>query len=359
MNAKSRLKRWLFGSVILTVAVGGCESELDLSPEGLPVFSTGERRVLHRSDALAIPVTSGVVGDHLIVIDHGSDSTLHVLDRSDGRLLVSYGRDGEGPGEFKTALHIDADRTANGFWVYDIRLARMTYIDLDRLLIAPDSVVPMMLNLQASTGRLTAPVWTSEGSMLSPGFFEDDHRLAQLDSNGVHLGLVGPPPAGDPQIATIARQQMHQGTTAANSSHDRIAVASRWIPRIEMYDQHGALLTVADVPIEWDLSVTEVYSTTVWAVGQDMRHAYISVTASNRRVFALFSGRSHRSHPENDFFGNIVHAFDWQGRFLGYIPLAADAITISVDPEGSTLYTLEWEPLPTVGAYRLTDQGGR
>jgi hypothetical protein len=194
--------------------------------------------------------------------------------------------------------------------------------------------------------------------LLSPGFFKDEHRLAQLDSGGTSVGMVGQAPAGDPRISTSARHQMHQGTTATNPSQDRIAVASMYIPRIEIYDAQGTLLTVAEVPIAWDLSVTEVYSPDVWAVGQDTRRAYTFVAASSRWVFALFSGRSSRSHgDDNDFFGDIVHVFDWQGRFLGQLSLGADALSITVDPQGSTLYALEWEPLPAISAYSLGEPG--
>jgi hypothetical protein len=148
----------------LLPVVWGCDRPLDLSHDGLPVFPASERRELHRSVALGIPVVSGVVGDYLIMIDHGADSTIRVFDRSDGSLLTSYGRDGEGPGEFRYGLGIQADRVASGFWIFDLQLSRMTYIDLDRLLIAPDSVVPEVLNLHASAGLLLAPVWTSQGS---------------------------------------------------------------------------------------------------------------------------------------------------------------------------------------------------
>lgn len=345
---------WL-GTTLLSVLASGCGSDAQFSYDGLPVFSAGDRRELHRSDALALPLGSAVVGDLLIVVDVASDSAIHVLNRFDGRLLASYGRKGEGPGEFMAAPTVDPDRAANSVWVFDADLSRITYVNLGQLLTHPDSVVPRMINLRAE-GPLEAPLWTSQGSILSPGHFAS-RRLIQLDSNGTQTGFVGPPLAGDPLIDAVVRQQIHQATSATNPSRDRLVVVSRWVPRIEIFDPEGTLLTLAQAPFEWDITPDNIYSLTVWAVTKDMPYGYVSVAASKRWVFALFSGRTRRSHPENTGFGEVVHVFDWSGRFVGYIPLAAEALTISVDPEGTTLYVVEWEPVPTVSAYALREPG--
>lgn len=182
---------------VALAVVASCDAPGDLEHQGLPVFEAGNRRVIHQSEELALPAVSSVVGDHLVVLDIGADETILVLNRFDGALLRSFGRKGEGPGEFRTAWSIDAPSPAEGFWVYDITLSRSTYIDIERLLLHPDSVEPRIMNLRAEA-YLTGPVWTSEGSILSPGFL-GDHRLVKLDNNGVFVAEVGPTPVGDPR----------------------------------------------------------------------------------------------------------------------------------------------------------------
>ncbi len=339
---------------LIPVLSWGCESEPSFSHEGLPVIQTGERRELNRSDTLAIPYLSVVVDDYLVVVDLASDLAVHVLNRFDGSLLGSYGRKGEGPGEFQYIFGVDPDPAANAVWVFDAQLSRTTRIDIDRLLIDADSVVPEVLNLRAE-GELTGPMWTSRGYMLSPGFFGGSRvgRLARLDSSGNQLGMVGSVPPGDTLIPISIRQAIHQSTAAANPSRDRIVLASNWVPRIEVFDPQDTLSIAAHVPFEWDFTVGDLYSRERWMVRPQWPEAYVRVASSNRWFMALFSGRSRDDSDDRRSLGDFVHVFDWNGRFLGYIRLAVSAVSIAVDPEGSTLYAVEWDPVPTVSAYEL------
>ena len=342
----SRHAIWLAAAVVLAV---GCRAEPGRDHGDLLRLAVTAREVVSQSKAFAIPAGAAVVGEYLVVLDAASDSVIHVLSRTDGTVLVSYGRSGDGPGEFKTAWSVDAP-SPDGFWVFDPTLSRMTYLDLEALLRDPEAVVPRILNLNVE-GFLLGPIWMREGWMLSPGFF-GDHRLAKLDESGVMVERVGPPPAGDPLIPPDLRSAIHQGIPTANPRHDRLVVASTYVPRIEIFDSHGTLLTTAQVPIEWDLRSEDLVSLEGLMVTEDMRSAYLAVTAANDWFFGLFSGNSSASGKSTEL-GEYVHVFDWTGRFVGYIGLEVEAVAISVDPEASILYVLEDDPLPTVSAYRL------
>lgn len=341
----------IMATSMLGIVISGCEPKLEFTHDGLPVFATGERRQLHRSEDLALPFRSAVVGDYLIVLDRASDPAVHVLNRFDGSLLQSYGRKGAGPGEFEGPWSIDPDPTADGFWVYDVQHSRMTHIDLGQLLVDPDSVVPEIVNIRAS-GGLSGPVWTSHGFWVSTGSF-DDSRMAQLDRDGTELARVGPPPPGDPLISTSVRQQIHEGTIVSGPNGDRIVLASWYASRIDVFDPQGTLLAIMKVPFEWEIGVEDLATREFFAIRPDTRFGYMKATVSDKWIFGLFSGRTRRSNPERLDFGRFVHVFEWNGRFVGYIRLAVDAIDISVASDGATLYALEWHPLPTVSVYQL------
>jgi hypothetical protein len=109
----------------------------------------------------------------------------------------------------------------------------------------------------------------------------------------------------------------------------------------------GALLTVVVTECETGPETGQGVLT------RDMPYAYAAVAASNQWFFGLYSGRTINTHDEYLQHGRDVHVFDWSGKFLGCIPLAADARNISVEPEGLMLYALEWDPVPTVSIYPL------
>jgi hypothetical protein len=331
--------------------LGGCASESTVDHDALPSFAVGERVQFHRSDSLAQPFHSIVVGDYLVVLEQSPGPALHVLDRFDGTLIESYGGRGEGPGEFEMPWSIDRDPAGDAIWIFDPDLGRLTRIELSLLRLNPDSVGPFVLNLRTQS-PIGGPVWTSQGTLISSGAYED-YRFAVVDSAGNEIGQVGPLPPGDPDISVRFRNLIHQGTPATNPDHNRFVIGSRHVPRIEAFDQQGRSVAIAQAPFEWDLTAQDLPFVDRFAVGDDWKAGYVAVAASKRRFFGLFSGRTYEDSADRKYFGRFVHVFNWDGRFVGYIALEVDARDISVDPDGSTLYVLEWDPVPTVGAYEL------
>ena len=317
--------------------------------DALPRFAVGARRQLNRSDSLARPFESAVVGDYLVVLERSAGPAIHVIDRLNGNLLRSFGRRGEGPGEFEMAWSVDADPAGASIWIFDPSFARLTRVDLKELLISPDSFRPQVVSLE--TVSLGGPVWTARGVLMSPGLFED-HRFAVIDSTGHELSLVGAAPVGDPNLSAEFRGRIHRGTPVTNPARDRIVIGSLHVPRIEVFDLEGTSVTVAETPFEWDLTV-EDFPYGVFAMRPDWRTGYTAVAASRQWFFGLFNGRTLEEYQDRIYFGGFVHVFDWNGRFVGYIPLDTEATDISVDPQGTTLYVLEWDPVPTVSTYQI------
>lgn len=347
----------------LAFCLAGCElfgngapapepPDLDHAPFG-PTPLAGE--VVHESDLLGMPARIAVVESRLVIVDVGSRSAVHVLDIESGIHLRSFGRTGQGPGEFMGAWSIDPAPARRGeLWIYDLslrRLTRATVLDGSGGRADEDSTVVSIQLL--SEAVVLDPMWT-DSIIVSVGFFLDG-RLGRFDRYGTFLGTMGEPPAPKDGVSRPILQHAYQSRLVANPSRTRFAVLTRHADLLDIYDRYGALLARAEPPFAFlpEYSVREQAGSPVLATGLDLRFGYVDAAATETNVYALFSGRTRRGFPGRANLGEYIHVYDWDATLLEVYRLDADAIALAVDPVGEHLYVLRHDPEPAVVRYPL------
>lgn len=315
-----------------------------------------EAEVLYDGDVLGLPWRIAVVDGYLLVIDVASDSVLHLFDAHDGRHVLSFGRRGEGPGEFTGAWSIDPVPEKHGeAWVYDVSLRRFT-----RMLLAdgasgridPVGAEPEAIQLLAEV-TLLDPLW-SDTLIVSLGFFRGG-RLGHFDADGRFLRAGGELPSSDDPVPEEARQHAYQSMLAADPSRSRFVVATRHADLLEVLRADGTVTARADPPFGFlpQYGVREWGGTVDLRTGTDLRFGYLDVAATDHRVYALFSGRTRRAFPGAANQGEYVHVYDWDASLLEVYRLDRPAVAITADREGGGLFAVRHTPEPAVVRYAL------
>lgn len=308
--------------------------------------------VLFDGDALGRPQSIGVLDDWLLVSDVPRPHALHVIRRSDGQHLKSWGREGGGPGEFRNLWSIQPADSA-GAWLYDPGQTRLTLLDVPALLAGNGNPIRRAVNLRADLMPMTA-LWASDTLLVSSGMFERG-RLAMFDGAGRLRGTAGPlPPARDGVPAAVA-QHAYSGTLALHPSRPLVAIGTRHADRVEIYAADGRLVHVAQGPRGFEPAY-EVHvrgGTPAMASGGDMRFGYVDMAAAGEHLYALYSGHSRDERPGQAHYGGEVHVFDWDGRLRRILPLDHLALALTVSPDEQTLYTVRHNPAPAVLRHAL------
>ncbi|MFQ5890611.1 MAG: BF3164 family lipoprotein [Gemmatimonadota bacterium] len=314
--------------------------------------------VLSESDLFALPTAIAVVEDHLVLVDRFGEHVVHVLSRATGEIMDSFGRHGEGPGEFKVAYSIDpVPGEEPVFWIFDAGLQRLTCVrlhDADRRERPWESPI---LELHAR-GTVTNPVWVSDDALISLGFFLEG-RLAKLDAAGNVTAMLGSLPEADREVPPNVLLHAYQGTMKPSPDRSRLAVVTRHAGFVEIYGAGGELVnrTGGPFPFEPRFEVKPGPEGPVMGSGRDLRFGYLDVATTGDRIYALFSGRTREGFPGRANYGEYVHLFNWSGEFEGALRLDAEAIAIAVDAEKRRLYAVRHLPQPGVLAYRLPAAG--
>jgi hypothetical protein len=315
-----------------------------------------QRQVLNQSELLGIPFKMTTVGSHLVVNDLAADVAFHVIDRHSGELTRGFGREGEGPGEFKSVWSLDPlAGSSSELWVYDYTLRRLSYVDLRDEFFEQERLGERSVNLLQG-GLLTGVIQTDQGQFVSPGFFPGG-RLGVFDGSGKFIDYRGEIPAVDRDLPPMVRQYMFQATAAARPDHSLLAVASRFASRLEIYTSDGSLVTTGRSPAQVAPDAQRVVEQGEFRETDETRFGYVDVAASDDFVFALYSGRSAADFEGREFFSQQVHVFEWDGEYRGAVQLEVDATSLAVDKNSQTLYVVEWEPVPAISEYSLAEFG--
>jgi len=316
------------------------------------VADTLRATVLFDGEALGRPQSVGVVGDWLLVSDVPRPHALHVIRRSDGRHLKSWGREGGGPGEFRNLWSIQPDGRGRA-WLYDPGQTRLTLLDLPTLLADRGDPVRRSVNLRADLMPMTA-VWVSDTLLMSSGMFARG-RLALFDAAGRLKATAGPLPPAREGVPPAVAQHAYSGTLVRHPSRPLVAIGTRHADRVEIYHADGRPVRVARGPRGFE-PVYEVQvrgGVPVMASGGEMRFGYVDLAAAGEHLYGLYSGHSREERPGRASFGGEVHVFDWNGVLVHVLPLDHLALALAVSDDERTLYTVRHDPTPAVLQHAL------
>lgn len=303
-------------------------------------------------DALGWLVDLAVVGDRVVGLDAMLDPSVHVFDRESLRRLGSYGRKGDGPGEFKDPEQIVAGApnppgevlVLDGFHQ---RLTRLFLDEIDAGAVTDPETLPMDgpnagSLVRVPDGRWFAGGWIREGRVAS---YHPDRSYDRT--------ILGFPPEAEAPGMTLA--QAYESRVVADPEGRRLAAATLLGGLLEIFDDEGVPIARAAVPNPFRPSFAQGRSRSdkaVMSVGSETRYGFTDLAATRRYVYGLFSGG--RVMEEGaPWATNEVQVYTWDGEFVKSLYLDRTVHAMTVDGSDTWLYASGAEPRPWVGRFRL------
>ena len=331
------------GFLLLLAACGGGANEAGVAADA-PPLDTLVYEIVSTGVFMMDPTHINVVGKKLVILDFESDSVGHILAAPSGERVRSFGRRGSGPGAFRGAWSVVNHPSDSAGYVYDLTLRSLRSIG--------DSPVSGEIKL-ASPATLTDVGFINDTLLVGP-VQAGAHRLAFFNRGGGLVRFTGTLPTQIEGVSLQAQQQSYQSSLVLAPLRDRFALLNRFAGRGQIYSSDGELADTLKSPAPFDPRFEEKNGRMTPL--PETRYGYIAGSGTDALIFALFSGRDGRgTAPVSQ--ADIVHVFDWSGKFINGYRLGADVVSIAVDPAGTHLYAARPAPSPAILRYDLTSLG--
>lgn len=285
-----------------------------------------------------------VVGEYVIVGDSYLSPAIHVIRRSDGLVAGQVGRPGEGPGEYMSVWRI-LPLDDNSFAVYDFVLRRFTSYSVENM----DASVQYQRLLFEG---YPIGVGIVGDHFIATGLFSQG-RIQVADQSGNPMRFIGSPPSGPRGTPVQVRQHAHHGVIATRPGSTQFVIANRYADELEFFqlDNTEAILAKGPADIHRVYKVKNNNGIPSMLLGADARHGYLDVAASNKYVYALFSGR--KVDETNSIQCRTIHVYDWHGRLVRMLALNIDVTDIAVSQDDEYLYAVKNIPGPAVVVFDM------
>jgi hypothetical protein len=336
--------------ILVSVIASAC-TRAEAPSEAVPL--AGE--VVARGEFLGRPSSISVAGDRLVVTDK-SAPFVHVLSARDGAHLLSFGRQGAGPGEFRNAAKVLPDPKGDGsFWIYDGSLNRFSYFSVPPGAAAPRLGQVYNLDPGGPTVLLHAE-WLNDSTVAATGIFPDG-RIAVTDRRGRILRFIGKRPPSPPgqDVPITVLQHAYTGPLTVAPDRQRIAMGTENADRLEIYRADGSLVREVRGAFGFE-PVYEVHrqpAGNTMATGGDLRFGYTGMASTDAHIYAMYSGQLRAEGGGYSYFGTEVHVYRWNGDRVATLKLDERARAIAVTPDGEWLYAVQWTPEPRVVQYSV------
>jgi hypothetical protein len=306
-------------------------------------------------DEAAVSLPAAVIGfgSGLLVGDIGSDTLLKLFSPSSGAPPHPVAREGEGPGELRIVSSLQEFPAGSGvLWAFDSQLRRLTAFTGSQTGQLRYQDPPLSIRVPGAPLHVR---WLTDSSLIAVGFFEEG-RFLLLDRNGEVIRAMGVIPLAD-QMPPLAAQQALQPSLATRPRGPHVVIGSRYASRLDIYDVRNGELVLVRTPVVFEppLTVIRRGDLPVFVSDAHTRFGYLDVTATDDRIYALFSGRTRAGFPGRANMGSEIHIFDWDGGLRGAVSLDRDAVHIVVNGGGQRLYAISHNPQPAVYGYDLRE----
>ncbi len=315
---------WLFFFLV----VSGCSRRAAVPGEKVVNVAANEvvrSPMFGRLEAIAIR------GPYIWVADGSGNPFLHVIDLRTKAIVRSFGRSGDGPGDFHGIFGLfPAPNSDSDVVAYDLDLHRLT-----TLRVREDGRTTVQQVTQLANFPFVSNIAPLNGSYV--GWVEDPGPRWELFGNGLTPVLI-PGPLIGPASAPL-RERISASSNmrlCAKPDGRRFAVLYGSAGRIELHDAAAALITVAAVPDASDGHFQRQAGGVLrW---RRQRFYYSACAATNRFLFALFSGRDARPPATGFDAATQIEVYSWDGLLKGVLRTSAPIRSLAVDSSGGALY---------------------
>jgi len=280
-----------------------------------------------------------IQNDYLFVLTAEDDIVVKVYEIDSGILITSFGKRGQGPGEFIGAAAIlDNNYVPGKFWIYDYTLLKLERYDLVNVLEKKNYMPDSTIKLSVDAGRASDLLFLFQSELVGIGSLIS--RLCYFNCKGDTVRTNGYIP-GKPKKNVPARvhMQAYVGDITKNAQLKKLAVSNLNCDMIEIYDYSGKILKTIHGP---DHFVNDYGNVDKYSLASHVEQVgYFTLCSSLHEIYCSYSGQKPKS--EGDWITNLgreIFVLDWDGKPLKRVKVNYPLAFMDYSEERNTIYAI-------------------
>lgn len=303
-----------------------------------------------------------LVTDSLLLLSNRNDSLhMEAFRLSDGAHLGQFLSKGEGPEEFIFLTSMQWDAKHRAVYVSDFASQKLFRYDEAAILQGRPSPTPIRL---PDSNRLPDDLhfttyWVCPSGIIAQNI-TGKGRIGLITRDSLILwGEYPAPEKVDPRLADdpIAHARLYQSMVAFSPAGDKIALACGEADMLDVYTLHADHITT-----DWsywhafpdEIVVMPHGDGYLAGFSQRSTYHYLSICASDRFIFILYSGKKMRE--KDNYLGSRIRMVSWDRTQSKEWVTTDNLRAISLSPDGHLLYGInQTEEGYEVKIYDLTN----
>jgi len=295
------------------------------------------------TDDLTLPVRIVVSkANNLMAIINRGGMMVSLYKLSDGAHVKSFGRQGDGPGEF---LNVGNVQFLEGGKVAVLGTAKKKFSMYSLSSLYEDENPMPFKTINLGSGNITQPQFLGKDLIADTRFNYDPDSIGRLNffnTEGKNIKVTGSYPETNVEMSPVHLTQSYNSFWDNDEASKRIVLSHTYTDMIEVYDTEGSLINRVSGPDYFapNLGERKVGEGSMFAPIKGSKVGYFANRVGPKGILALYSGEPFASF--SDRITELIH-FDLDGQPKTRFQLDLPVFHFDVDWQSQTIYALSME----------------
>lgn len=298
------------------------------------------------------PINIQSSGTNLLIIDYGTDSLFHWIDAKNHTYKGSFGEKGQGPGEWNhpEKIHFHG---INNIYCYDTGTSELKTFNLN------NAYDPMSSNTIFKGSILTFDIMPISDSLFVINGYYERSMFRTVNNKGRIIDKSETYPYKNEEEKNIPddfRSLAYQGTMRT-SGRQQFVFATSHAQQIYLYriTSDGKLIKTGEIIGSYAQYNPDYREKGTYSVAFDSEapEGYKDVIASDKYIYALYSGRTYKDYKLSCNECESLYVYDWTGKFVRLYKLDVPVTHICLNEQQNKLYAIANAPDPTLVSFDL------
>lgn len=277
---------------------------------------------------------------NIVIANQKGDPLIEIYNHK-GKCVKKFLHVGSGPEEILVVGSLQEIKEKKALLVYDLFQKKFLKYSLTDFTDKPSEIISFSNSYSNDSVALFDKLFVGKECLIGESRMPNG-RIILMTKKGDFIKYIGKfPEKVDPKLTDFENAHLYGACFAFNSAKSKLAMATFTAGMLDLFNVKSNGLEPIFSYQEFlpeNLNIVQIGENTRAAFTNNSRYGYTSITASDKYVYALFSGRKFNSG--NYSYGNTIRVLDWNTQKSFELISDIDLRRISVAKDDKFLYAI-------------------